>query len=404
MTKIIFILSVLCLMGCKQEVKLNQENHLHLFNLKGKVKQVNYSYILNEITDITYKPIGKANPRFLNLGSLEDTDISYTRALSNFDYYYSGLFFDSFNISVSEIIEKSYEADRCDNYQIKFNEDGFITNYKGFKDNSLIMDLALKYEDNKLVSVKRREYSESKEIYNYDIEYEYNDYNLIAKIKHKYLDGYTLNSIFEYTFNKSKNEFSVVENKTEISDKKYKISALKYYIILDKENNIQEILHEKDNKSVKFINNKIKKVTEFNKNNELTFNIEIHYSDDKISDIKKTKYGNLNEIRFEYEENGNLNNIDCNDENKKGYINNLKFNYEFDELKNWTKQTYAIDRTRYDNYLQYLKKREKYSNDYYERYGYSLFSLQQDAQAEIERKILSKYSSKIDVERRIIYY
>lgn len=404
MKKIIFILSVLCLLGCKQEVRLSQENHLQLFNLKGNVKQVNYNYILNEITDITYKPVGKANPRFLDLGSLRDTDISHTRALSNFDYYYSGLFFDSFNISVSEIIDKSYHADRCDNYEIKFNEDGFITNFKGFKDNSLIMNITLKYEDNKLVSIKRREYSESKEIYNYDIEYEYNDYNLIAKKKQKYLDGYTFNSIFEYTFNKNKNEFSVVENKTEISDKKNKTSVSKYYLILDKENNIQEILYEKDNKSVKFINNKIKKITEFNKNNELTFNIELNYSNDKISDVKKTKYGKLNEISFEYEENGNLNNIDCNDETKKDYINNLKFNYEFDELKNWTKQSYSIDRTRYDNYLQYLKKREKYSNDYYELYGYSPFSFQEDVDAEIERKLLSKYSSKIDVERRIIYY
>lgn len=404
MKKINFILSVLCLLGCKQEVRLSQENHLQLFNLKGNVKQVNYNYILNEITDITYKPVGKANPRFLDLGSLRDTDISHTRALSNFDYYYSGLFFDSFNISVSEIIDKSYHADRCDNYEIKFNEDGFITNFKGFKDNSLIMNITLKYEDNKLVSIKRREYSESKEIYNYDIEYEYNDYNLIAKKKQKYLDGYTFNSIFEYTFNKNKNEFSVVENKTEISDKKNKTSVSKYYLILDKENNIQEILYEKDNKSVKFINNKIKKITEFNKNNELTFNIELNYSNDKISDVKKTKYGKLNEISFEYEENGNLNNIDCNDETKKDYINNLKFNYEFDELKNWTKQSYSIDRTRYDNYLQYLKKREKYSNDYYELYGYSPFSFQEDVDAEIERKLLSKYSSKIDVERRIIYY
>ena len=98
MKKIFLIFFIFSLLSCEQKVKVNNESHLQLFNLKGNVKQLNHDYILNEITDISYKPIGKANPKFLDLGSVEGADLSYVRALSEFDFYYYEVFFDSHNI------------------------------------------------------------------------------------------------------------------------------------------------------------------------------------------------------------------------------------------------------------------------------------------------------------------
>lgn len=406
MNKIILTLFALCLMSCQQEVKLNESNHLHLFNLKGKVKQINYDYILNEITDISYKPTGKANPRFLDLGSISETDLSYLRAFSNFGFYSSKLpFFDSYNISIDEILSKSYDAERCDNYEITFNENGFVTNFKGFKDKLLLTNTTFKYDGNKLISVKKREGFKDSNLYNYDITFDYNENELLSSRIKKHTNGkYSESSIFDYKFDSSKNEFSVKEAKSQIINKKDKRNIEStYLLILDSNNEIVEIKDLKQEKSIKIQNGNIKNVKDFN-DNKLTFNLDFDYNKNNITSVKKTEYENLNELYFEYEENGNLKSVKCNDESKKDYINNLKFNYEFDEFKNWTKQSYSIDRTKYDNYLQYLKKREKYSNDYYELYGYSPFSFQEDVDAEIERKLLSKYSSKIDVERRIIYY
>ena len=98
MKKIIVLLIVVSLVSCTERIKLSKENHLQLFNLKGNFKQINYKYVQNEITDISYKPIGVANPRFYILGSVSEIDLSYVRAQSTFDNYYDNLFFDSYNI------------------------------------------------------------------------------------------------------------------------------------------------------------------------------------------------------------------------------------------------------------------------------------------------------------------
>lgn len=408
MKKIIFILSIFCLFSCEQKVKINEENHLQLFNLKGNVKQLNHDYILNEITDISYKPIGKANPKFLDLGSVEGADLSYVRALSEFDFYYYEVFFDSHNIFFSEILNKSYYANRCNNYEIKFNTDGNVTSFEGLKNNKKIYKIYFEYENNNIIKIKKVEDTKGEYLGKKSettTEFEYGSNNLITTKKVTENDGYTSNSTFSYDFNKDKNEFSITEVRNEkFSDNETKKFNINYIMALDNEDKIEKITYEKKNKVISFANGRIKKITEFNKNNELTFNIELNYNGNNISEVKKTKYGKLNEIYFQYDDNGNLKNVKCNDESKKDFINDLRFSYEYDNFKNWTKQSYSIDRAKYDNYIQYLKKREKYSNDYYEVYGYSPFSFKEDVDAEIERKILSKYSSKIDVERRIIYY
>lgn len=406
MKKIIFILSIFCLFSCEQKVKINEENHLQLFNLKGNVKQLNHDYILNEITDISYKPIGKANTTFFRSVSTHDTNLSYIRTLSEFDFYYYEEFFDSYNIFFSQML--SYVDYGWNNYEIKFNSDGNIISIEGFKNNMKIYKIHFEYENNNIIKVKKTEDLRKEDLGKRTetiVEFEYGSNNLITTKKVTENDGYTSNSTFSYDFNKDKNEFSITEVRNEkFSDNETKKSNFNYIMALDNEDKIEKITYEKKNKVISFANGRIKKITQFNKNNELTFNIELNYNGDKISEVKKTKYGKLNEIYFQYDDNGNLKNVKCNDESKKDFINDLRFSYEYDNFKNWTKQSYSIDRAKYDNYLQYLKKREKYSNDYYEVYGYSPFSFKEDVDAEIERKILSKYSSKIDVERRIIYY
>lgn len=408
MKKSILLFLILCLISCEQKVNINKENHLQLFNLKGKVKQITYDYILNEITDISYKPIGKANPRFLDLGSVGDIDLSYTRVFSELDLYYNETFFDSYNIFLRTISSKSFYSNRCDYYEIEFNTDGNVTDFKSYKSGKVIYSINFEYIDNNIVKIKKTEdtkgeYSGIKsEIV---IDFEYGKNNLIKKRNERSSNGFSSNSIFTYTFDKEKNEFLISELKNnKFSNGRTEKNNFTYRMTLDSKNNIEEIIYEKDNKNIKFSNGKLKKITEFDKQNSLIFNIELNYNGNSFSEIKKTRFGKLNEIYFEYEDNGNLNNVKCNDESKKEFFNNLKFSYEFDSFKNWTKQTYAIDRSKYDNYIQYLNKRDKYSNEYYEIYGYSPFSNQENFDAEIEKKYLSMYSSKIDVERKIIYY
>lgn len=409
---IIIIISAFCLFSCEQKVKLNEENHLQLFNLKGKVKQINYDYLLNEITDISYKPVGKANPKFYDLGCIGDIDLSYTRIFSDLDFYYNHIFFESYNIVLEQLINKRFYENRCDSYEIKFNSNGNVTDFKGLKNDTLISNINFYYDNENVIKIKHfynkkeeKLYGKEKKILEEVTEFEYGENNLISNKKFNNNNGLTSTSEYFYTLDKDKKEIIINEKEhIKFTNNKIKNNEYKYKITLDKNSKIESINYEMENKIINFSDGKIKKITEFDKQNKLTFNIEINYIDNNFSVVKKTYYGRLNEMYFEYEENGNLKNVKCNDESKKEFLNNLKFNYEYDNLKNWTKQSYSRDRSGYDNYLVYMEKRKKYSDDFYLLHGYSPFTFREDVDVEIEKIYKKKYSSKIDVNRRIIYY
>lgn len=408
MKKIILVLSIFCLISCNQKVNLNEESHLELFNLKGKVKEINFDYTLNEITDISYKPIGKANPRFFDLGIIGDIDLSYPRALSKLDFYYHQIFFDSNNIFLSEMLNKSYYANKCDSYKIEFNKNGKLISFEGYKNKKGIIKIYCEYTDNNITKIKKAEDSKNEQLgAKSDIvyEYQYNKFDLLSSKKETNSNGYSLNSTFNYIFDKHKKEFNIKEDRLEnFSDNRTKKSQFEYTLTINNENKIDKIIYDKENKTISFLDGKIKKIIEYDNDGKLIFSIELNYVGGLIADLKKTKYDILNEVYFEYEENGNLKSIKCNDESKKEFTNSLKFNYKFDHFKNWTKQIYVIDRSKYDNYIQFLKKRETFSNDFYERYGHSPFTFKEDVNVEIEKNLLKEYSSKIEVERNIIYY
>ena len=176
MQNILLIFTIFTLVSCNKEISLNNQNHLVLFNLKGKVKQINYNYYLSEITDGSYKPIGKTNAGFLY--EISDIDVANINVLSNFNIFVSDLSFDSYNLFLREISFQSNYSTECDNFEVLFNDNGYVTNFKGFKNNKLNTQTIFTYTGKNLTKIKKNEGLDP-DGNNYEIDINYNSLNLI---------------------------------------------------------------------------------------------------------------------------------------------------------------------------------------------------------------------------------
>ncbi len=383
-------LLLISLIACnnKNEVEHSPTNHLTYLGLKGKIKEIDLSLYEHEITDNDYVPKGKVQNNYLTGCGTRELDLIFN--IQNKIYKSSdGIFLDPYNIALDKIFGMN---NRATNFKMNFNEKGYITGFKGFDNDILVLDNKFYYDEyNRINKFEKNINFRNEKVY-FTYKYIYNKNNLIKSKSIYYKDE--LKQQYNYKYEKSEGTLKVQETLSGNENKKYT-----YSIDLNKENQISYIENITNKKNISFENFEITNYKELFEDGKISTNNEFHYFNNKVDEmvltmrVRNSDRYNHSSFKFNYNKKGNIKAFDYNGEDS-----GIVFEYEYDNL-NWKKMSYSRNRRNYDYYNSKKKQIEeqiKLNKRYY--------NLSELLDVNTNLSLIKNLSSKIVIERKLKYY